>query len=131
MGGARFGEAFSHQIHPTFDQLLSALCLLVDAVQPDPVRFLLEPIEWDLSFDLAAGGPDQLRVSLVEYRDHRRGSRASAATELASYEGPRSEVVLTFWRALRRLLAEPGSPITTSTMRSLDSKIRELEDARS
>lgn len=90
-------EPFSH-IYPSLRDLCSALCDVLNGVPARTVTFLLEPAELEL---ILTDAPQRLlRMTVREYPDRRRTRRATVVFE---HHGASLSVVLTFWRALRRL----------------------------
>ena len=96
--GEVFKEPFSH-IYPTLGELCGALCDLLAGHEGRRVVFLLEPAELELTLTPLAGGT--ARVSLRLFKDRRRTS--SDGDLVTEFVGERHEIVLAFWRALRRL----------------------------
>jgi hypothetical protein len=95
---AAFSERFSY-IYPTLPDLCNAMCDLLCGRSPGRVVFLLEPSEVELRLTPLDDGRCSLR--LWTFADRRRTSPDDAPVfELA---GETTEIVLTFWRALRRL----------------------------
>lgn len=90
-------EKFSH-LYSTLPNLCSALC---DALRGRPSRrvtFLLEPAELELS--IVREGPT---VSVLNLRMFRDRSRTLTPAPILEFHGATAEIVLAFWRALRRL----------------------------
>lgn len=88
-------EAFSY-IYPSLDQLCDALTDLAHGVQVRQVVFLLEPEELELSFTP--------RDTLVNIHIERSPARSSPVRETVfEHLDEPAPIVLTFWRALRRL----------------------------
>ena len=96
-----FEDSFSH-IYPTLEQLCGGLCDVAAGASARRVTFLLEPAELELGISLIDGGDARLTVDL--YSDRRRypGAQTSRVFE---FSGPRSAIVLPFWRALHKLEA--------------------------
>jgi len=97
-------DTFSH-VYPTLATLCDALCALAAGKHPRPVVFLLEPQELELSFKLQDS--QGCTVTAVQFSTHRRDLKGDVLLE---HSGRAQEVVLSFWRALRRLqtcLPEP------------------------
>ena len=97
--GVLYEDSFSH-IYPTLEQLCGALCDVAGGVQARRVTFLLEPEELELSFSPVHAEETGLTANL--YPDHRRHS-GTRATQVFELRAPPTDLVLTFWRALRRL----------------------------
>jgi hypothetical protein len=96
--GREFSETFSH-IYPTLRDLCGALCDVLAGHDARRVAFLLEPRELELC--LAPAGNGRCRLSLSSFADRRRSSGLGAVA--FEFEGDAAEIVLPFWRALRRL----------------------------
>lgn len=92
-------EAFSH-IYPALSDLCSALCDVLNGVTARTVVFLLEPAELELH--LVAIDKDTVRLSTTVFPDRHR---VREGTVLLEHCTTARIVVLTFWRALRRLQA--------------------------
>jgi hypothetical protein len=92
-----FRDTFSH-IYSSLPDLCEALCdVLVGDIQPRRVVFLLEPAEVELRF---APHDGRCRVSLKLFAGRRRDIDGRAVFE---FDGATADIVLPFWRALRRL----------------------------
>lgn len=91
-------ETFSH-IYPTLPDLCDALSDVLCGRPSRRVVFLLEPAEVELSAMPLADGRCNLR--LCRFTDSRRTSPDSDT--VFELEGETAEIVLAFWRALRRL----------------------------
>lgn len=90
-------EKFS-RLYATLPNLCDALC---DALRGRPSRrvtFLLEPAELELS--IVREGPTGSVVHLRRFRDR---SRTPTPAPILEFHGATTEIVLAFWRALRRL----------------------------
>lgn len=99
--GTAFDEFFSH-IYPALQTLCCSLCDAASGAHARPVLFLLEPAELEMT--LADGPEDSLIVEVVRYRSHRRPpTDPRAGDSVFRCQGARREVLLSFWRALRRL----------------------------
>lgn len=99
--GATYEEWFSY-IYPALRTLCDALCDVAGGTQAPPVRFLLEPAELELRF--AQGAGDTLTLDVVRYGSHLRPPLDLGPHEAVFHcVGDRREMLLAFWRALRRL----------------------------
>jgi len=95
--GHLLAEPFSH-IYPTLGELCGALCDLVAGHGGRRVVFLLEPAELVLAMTPLDGRTARIGVRLFKDR-----SRTSDGDLVFEFVGERHEIVLAFWRALRRL----------------------------
>jgi hypothetical protein len=96
-GESAFRETFSH-IYSSLPDVCEALCdVLTGDRQPRRAVFLLEPAEVEMWLAPHAG---RCRVSLVLFPGRRRDIDGRVVFE---FEGATADVVLAFWRALRRL----------------------------
>jgi hypothetical protein len=93
-----FSETFSF-IYPTLPDLCNALCDVLSGRSPGRVVFLLEPAEVELR--LTPLDDSRCSLRLCTFTDSRRTSPDGVPVfEMA---GETTEIVLTLWRALRRL----------------------------
>jgi hypothetical protein len=93
-----YSETFSH-IYPTLPDLCNALCNVLSGRSPGRVVFLLEPKEVELL--LTPLDDSQCSLRLCAFPDRSRTSPdGDPVFELA---GETTEIVITLWRALRRL----------------------------
>ena len=101
INGHQYRVVFSH-IYPTLERLCD---LLSDTWSGRDCRrlatFLEEPAEVDATVRPMPEG--RCRVSFVRFPDHRR--TLEPGEPLVEFDGTPKEVVLPFWRALRRLQA--------------------------
>lgn len=96
--GRKFSETFSH-IYPTLRDLCGALSDMWVGHDSRRVAFLLEPKELELS--LASSPDGRCGLSLSAFADRRRTAGTGAL--VFRFEGDVAQIVLPFWRALRRL----------------------------
>lgn len=90
-------QTFSH-IYPALRDLVSALCDVLNGVRARTVVFLLEPDELELH--LVAIDQDIVKLTMRVFPDRHR---VREGTVLLEHCTTAPIVVLTFWRALRRL----------------------------
>jgi hypothetical protein len=96
-GERTFRETFSH-IYSSLGDLCEALCdVLIGKRPPRRVLFLLEPAECEMCLE---PHDDRCQISVVMFADHRRNVDSEQVFE---FEGMTADIVLPFWRALRRL----------------------------
>jgi hypothetical protein len=96
-----YKETFSH-IYPSLQSLCCSLCDVATGARARPVVLLLGAAELELTFSPIE--EDFLELQLLCYADHLRPptERREPRTEFHA-RASRSEIVLAFWRALRRL----------------------------
>ncbi len=93
-----FAERFSY-VYPSLEQLCAAVCDVAQGIVARPVVLLLEPAEVELAF--APCEPDDTELTVSLFRDRRRG--LDRPTPGLAHRGSTRDIVLAFWRALRRL----------------------------
>jgi hypothetical protein len=96
-GDRVFGENFSH-IFPSLEDLCFALWEAGRGLPTRPANLLLEPSELELRIDPVGGG-----MSEVAIRVFPGSARAQRRAPVFACIRPTREVVMVFWRALRRL----------------------------
>ena len=120
--GHQHRVVFSH-IYPSLERLCDVLSDAWVGQCWRHATFLEEPAEIDATFQPTMGG--LCRVSLVSFPDRRRTETGELLLE---FNGTTQEVVLRFWRALRRLqtalpreqfIARWREPFPESAMTSL------------
>lgn len=97
VGDQRLSENLSH-IFPGLRDLCSGLCDVMNGAASRPAVFYLEPAQLELRISPEAS--DRWRFTASVFPDRRRHAPAAAAI-VAVF--PAAIIVLTFWRALRRL----------------------------
>lgn len=103
-GEQRFSDTFSH-VYPSLKDLCSALCDVVNGVPSRPAVFLLGAPEIELRISPEANDGTRLVIRLFPDRRRDRAGEAVLETKASA-----RSVVMTFWRALRRLQTSlPGS----------------------
>lgn len=96
-GGQHIRESFSH-IYPTLTDLCSALCDALSGIPSRRVVFLLEPAELELTIE-----PESPTSSCLSVRAFPSRLRTARPPAIFEHFGMTSAIVVTFWRALRRL----------------------------
>lgn len=94
-----FVDSFSH-IYASLKNLCLALADLGQGLDARPVVFLLEPVELELRFS-SEDASNSVLTALV-FPDYRR-TIAARPTLLLTHSANTREIILKFWRALRRL----------------------------
>lgn len=124
-----FDDSFSH-IYPSLEQLCSALCEVAQGFSARAAVFLLEPSELELRFVAESAG--RVQLSVLVFPDNLRGLAVKPRVWFV-HVGDRRDVVLRFWRALRRLessiareafLQEWGRPFPALEMAALTKIVR-------
>lgn len=90
-------ETVSH-IYPSLTQLCSVLCDLAERNQAAQVLFLLEPLELELRIIPKGDGESELRLAILS-----RSVGGPRSDAVLNYTSETPDLVLIFWRALRRL----------------------------
>jgi hypothetical protein len=133
-GQTAFCETFSH-MYPSLSDVCEALCdVLTGNRPPRRVVFLLEPAEVEM---VLAPHDGRCRVSLLAFRDRRWDLDGQAVLE---FDVATVDVVLAFWRALRRLQtsfpenefeARWGEPFPGGELHALTRLLHEHQMTRS
>lgn len=134
-GDIKFEEMISHTPTDIFWSLCQALCAILDEFDADVIEVYAGPVEYDLRFVIVDGG-QSVACALDRWPSHAERSAVVQPHRPFFAQGKTDEIVLPFWRALRRLEASMTPfhyadmwrrPFPTYELAELTKRVRTLK----